>query len=89
MVYERGGRRAIVTFNGEIFNFREIWRSPRLRVSVWYRDRHRDHSASYFEWGDTHRFNGMWLLYIRPGSPAASWSRTGSGEKPCITVPGP
>ena len=67
MTYEHDGRRVVVTFNGEIFNYREVRqtledRGHRFRTAT-------DTEiilAAYLEWGNacTSRFNGMWAFAI-------------------------
>jgi asparagine synthase (glutamine-hydrolysing) len=86
MEYTRDGRRAIVTFNGEIFNFREVRRD--LEGSG-YRFRSESDTevilAAYLEWGPecVHRLNGMWAfaLYDEANSTLLL-SRDRFGEKP-------
>jgi asparagine synthase (glutamine-hydrolysing) len=86
MSYERDGRRVVVTFNGEIFNYRE------LRVDLeakGYRFRSTSDTeamlAAYLEWGPdcVRRFNGMWAfaLYDEAGR-VLMLSRDRFGEKP-------
>lgn len=86
MEYERDGRRAIVTYNGEIFNYREVRRSLE---SNGYRFRSESDTevilAAYLEWGPecVHRLNGMWgfALYDVAGGKLLL-SRDRFGEKP-------
>lgn len=86
MLYEHGGRRVIVTFNGEIFNYRE------LRVDLEAKG-HRFQTgtdteiilASYIEWGleCVHRFNGMWAFALyEEAAGRLVLSRDRFGEKP-------
>lgn len=90
MTYERDGRCAIVVFNGEVFNFREIRQTLEGKR---YRFRTGTDTeiilASYLEWGGdcVHRFNGMWAfaLYDQAAGQVLL-SRDRFGEKPCITV---
>lgn len=86
MEYERNGRRVVVTFNGEIFNFQEIRR--RLQ-SLGYAFRTATDTevilASYLEWGAdcVTRFNGMWAFAIyEPALRRLLLSRDRFGEKP-------
>ena len=87
MVYERDGRRVIVTFNGEIFNYQRgpagagssaATRStavPTPRVIL----------ASYLEWGPecVQQFNGMWAFALyEPAARRLFLSRDRFGEKP-------
>ena len=86
MAYAHSGREVIVTFNGEIFNFREIRQALDTKG---YRFRSESDTelllASYLEWGPecVCRFNGMWAfaLYERAES-RLFLSRDRFGEKP-------
>jgi asparagine synthase (glutamine-hydrolysing) len=86
MAYEHRGRRVIVTFNGEIFNYREL-------RGVLEGKGHRFRSGSdteiilgsYIEWGleCVHRFNGMWAFAIyEEAARRLMLSRDRFGEKP-------
>jgi asparagine synthase (glutamine-hydrolysing) len=86
MVYEHGGRRVMVTFNGEIFNFREIRQALEAKG---YRFRTESDTeiilASYIEWGCecVHRFNGMWAFALYDEAASQLFlSRDRFGEKP-------
>jgi asparagine synthase (glutamine-hydrolysing) len=86
MAYERDGRRVIVTYNGEIFNFREVRDELAARG---YRFRSESDTevilASYLEWGAdcVHRFNGMWAFGLyEPAARRLLLSRDRFGEKP-------
>jgi len=86
MSYEHGGRRVIVTFNGEIFNFREI---RQILQTKGYRFRSESDTelllASYLEWGAecVCRFNGMWAFVLYdPAEDRLLLSRDRFGEKP-------
>ena len=86
MVYEHEGRRVITTYNGEIYNFREIRQDLKERG---YRFRTATDTeiitAAYLEWGASciNRFNGMWAfgLYDAPNQKIFL-SRDRFGEKP-------
>jgi len=86
MVCEHGGRRVIVTFNGEIFNYREVRQDLEAKG-------YRFHTGSdteiilvsYLEWGAdcVHRFNGMWAFALyEPAVRQLFLSRDRFGEKP-------
>ena len=86
MVYEHGGRRVIVTFNGEIFNYREVRQALEAEG---YRFRSESDTeiilASYIEWGCecVHRFNGMWAFALYEEAARQLFlSRDRFGEKP-------
>src|SRR5438552_104534 len=86
MVYEHAGRRVIVTFNGEIFNYREVRQTLDAKG---YRFRSGSDTeiilASYLEWGAecVQQFNGMWAFVIyEPGVRRLFLSRDRFGEKP-------
>jgi asparagine synthase (glutamine-hydrolysing) len=86
MVYEHGGRRVIVTFNGEIFNYREVRQALEPKG---YRFRSESDTeiilASYIEWGCecVHRFNGMWAFALYDEAASQLFlSRDRFGEKP-------
>lgn len=86
MVYEHGGRRAIVTFNGEIFNFHEV---RAALAGKGYRFRSESDTeivlASYIEWGSdcVHHFNGMWAFALYDEAESRLLlSRDRFGEKP-------
>jgi asparagine synthase (glutamine-hydrolysing) len=86
MDYGHGGRLVTVTFNGEIFNYREL--RPALEAKG-----HRFKSetdteiilASYVEWGPecVQRFNGMWAFALYDVAARQLFlSRDRFGEKP-------
>src|SRR5437762_3633856 len=86
MVYEHGGRRVIVTFNGEIFNYREVRQELETRG---YRFRSESDTeiilASYIEWGGdcVLRLNGMWAFALYDEAASELFlSRDRFGEKP-------
>ena len=86
MVYEHGDRRVIVTFNGEIFNYREVRQALEAKG---YRFRSESDTeiilASYIEWGFecVHRFNGMWAFALYDEAASQLFlSRDRFGEKP-------
>jgi asparagine synthase (glutamine-hydrolysing) len=86
MTYARGPHSVTVTFNGEIFNFREI---RRLLEAKEYRFHTGTDTeiilAAYLEWGRecVHRFNGMWALALYDqGAGEIFLSRDRFGEKP-------
>lgn len=67
MTYEKGGKKAIIVFNGEIYNFLEL--KEELKEKGYKFKNHSDTEvilASYFEWGKdcVKRFNGMWAFCI-------------------------
>jgi len=86
MEYERAGRRAIISFNGEIYNFRA------LREKLEHKGyRFRSHTdtevilAAYLEWGSdcVAELNGMWAFAIYdPVAKTVLLSRDRFGEKP-------
>ncbi len=86
MAYTCNGRRAILTFNGEIFNFRAIRRE--LKAKGYRFDSESDSEvvlASYLEWGSAcvQRFNGMWAFALyEPEARTLFLSRDRFGEKP-------
>ncbi len=86
MLYERDGRRVIVSFNGEIFNFHEIRRT--LETKGYRFGTGTDTEvilASYLEWGAecVLRFNGMWAFALYdPAVRQLMLSRDRFGEKP-------
>ena len=86
MVYEHGGRRVIVTFNGEIFNYREVRQELETKG---YRFRSESDTeiilASYIEWGGdcVLRLNGMWAFALYDEAASELFlSRDRFGEKP-------
>lgn len=67
MVYEKSGRKLIITFNGEIYNYQEI--RAKLKTLGYLFHSHSDTEvvlAAYMEWGErcVHEFNGMWSFCI-------------------------
>lgn len=86
MVYESAGRRVIITFNGEIFNYRDV-RTQLLGLGYQFRSESDTEVilASYLEWGPAcvHRFNGMWAIALyEPAARKLFLSRDRFGEKP-------
>jgi asparagine synthase (glutamine-hydrolysing) len=86
MAYEREGRHAVVTFNGEIYNFHHIRRELESRG---YRFNTGTDTevipAAYLEWGleCVERFNGMWAFALYdPTRKQIVLSRDRFGEKP-------
>jgi len=86
MGYERDGRRLVVTFNGEIFNFREVRAALEARG---YRFRSESDTeiilAAYLEWGAdcVTRLNGMWAFALYDETAHSLFlSRDRFGEKP-------
>ena len=86
MLYEHGGRRVIVTYNGEIFNFREIRKALEAKGYPFHTGSDTEIIlASYLEWGSdcVHRFNGMWAFALyEPAVRQLLLSRDRFGEKP-------
>jgi asparagine synthase (glutamine-hydrolysing) len=86
MDYEHGGRRALVTFNGEIFNYQEIRRELQGRGYAFRTGTDTEVIlASYLEWGldCVQRFNGMWAFALyEPQARRLLLSRDRFGEKP-------
>ncbi len=86
MAYERDGRRVVITFNGEIFNFQEI--RQQLQGLGYAFGTGTDTEvilASYLEWGQdcVSRFNGMWAFALyEPARRRLLLSRDRFGEKP-------
>jgi len=86
MAYERDGRRVVVTFNGEIFNFREVRQDLQGKG---YRFRSESDTeailAAYLEWGPdcVKRLNGMWAFALYDVTAGRLLlSRDRFGEKP-------
>jgi asparagine synthase (glutamine-hydrolysing) len=86
MVYERGGRRVIVTFNGEIFNYREVKQELEAIGYPFHTGSDTEVIlAAYVEWGPecVQRFNGMWAFALyEPAMRQLLLSRDRFGEKP-------
>jgi asparagine synthase (glutamine-hydrolysing) len=86
MVYEHGGRRVLVTFNGEIFNFPEIRQELQGRGYPFRTGTDTEIIlAAYLEWGAdcVTRFNGMWAFALYdPAARTLLLSRDRFGEKP-------
>jgi asparagine synthase (glutamine-hydrolysing) len=86
MVYERDGRRAIVTYNGEIFNFREVRADLLARGYRFVSESDTELLlAAYLEWGAqcVTRLNGMWAFALYdPSAQQLLLSRDCFGEKP-------
>ena len=86
MAYERDGRRIVVTFNGEIFNFREV-RQDLERKGYCFRSESDTEIilAAYLEWGPecVQRLNGMWAFALYDElAGKLLLSRDRFGEKP-------
>lgn len=86
MAYEHDGRRVIVVFNGEIFNFHKVRHALEVKG---YRFRTGSDTevilAAYLEWGRecVHQFNGMWAFALyEEGGGQLFLSRDRFGEKP-------
>ncbi len=67
MAYEHKGKKAVITFNGEVYNFQEIRKE--LENKGYRFNSNTDTEvilASYFEWGENcvNYFNGMWSFCI-------------------------
>ena len=86
MVYERAGRRVIVTFNGEIFNYRDVRQVLEAKGFAFRSGSDTEVIlASYLEWGSecVHQFNGMWAFVVyEPAVRQLFLSRDRFGEKP-------
>jgi asparagine synthase (glutamine-hydrolysing) len=86
MVYERDGRRVVVTFNGEVFNFREV--RADLEAKGYRFSSESDTEiilAAYLEWGPecVARLNGMWAFALYDETARSLFlSRDRFGEKP-------
>jgi len=86
MAYEHRGRRVLVVFNGEIFNFQEI-RGQLQSLGYSFRSGTDTEVilAAYLEWGleCVQRFNGMWAFALyEPAAQRLLLSRDRFGEKP-------
>jgi asparagine synthase (glutamine-hydrolysing) len=86
MAYDRDGRRVILTYNGEIFNFREVRAELEAKG---YRFRSESDTeiilAAYLEWGPecVTRLNGMWAFALYDETARSLFlSRDRFGEKP-------
>ena len=86
MAYEHGGRSAVIVYNGEIYNFREIRQELEGKG---YQFRSTSDTevipAAYLEWGPgcVARFNGMWAFAIYDiARKQVLLSRDRFGEKP-------
>jgi asparagine synthase (glutamine-hydrolysing) len=86
MVYSHNKRKAIITFNGEIYNFQDIRNEL---VSKGYKFESMSDTevmlASYLEWGEdcVKKFNGMWAFCIYdPQKSLLLLSRDRVGKKP-------
>jgi asparagine synthase (glutamine-hydrolysing) len=86
MVYEYAGRRVLVTYNGEIFNYREVRRTLETKGYSFRSDSDTEIIlAAYLEWGQdcVHQFNGMWAFALyEPALRRLLLSRDRFGEKP-------
>lgn len=86
MVYVHGGHRLVLTFNGEIFNYRQV-RAELLAKGYAFRSESDTEVilAAYAEWGSrcVQRFNGMWAFALYdPSEQQILLSRDRFGEKP-------
>ena len=67
MTYSHNGRKAVITFNGEIYNFQEI-KDELIKKGYEFKSKTDTEVivASYLEWGFdcVKRFNGMWAFCI-------------------------
>lgn len=86
MAYDHGGRRVLIVFNGEIFNFQDVRRELQ---ALGYGFRTGTDTevilASYLQWGTecVQRFNGMWAFALyEPAVRRLLLSRDRFGEKP-------
>jgi len=86
MAYEHHGRCAIVTFNGEIYNFRDIRRALKARGYSFHTETDTEViPAAYLEWGlgCVEHFNGMWAFALYDSiNNLIFLSRDRFGEKP-------
>ena len=86
MVHEHGGRRFVISFNGEIFNYRQV-RGELADLGHVFRSGSDTEVilAAYAQWGPdcVRRFNGMWAFALYdPGQTQLFLSRDRFGEKP-------
>lgn len=86
MEYEHRGRRVVVTYNGEIYNYRDI---RKYLEKGGYRFRSETDTeiilAAYMEWGPdcVEKFNGMWAFALYDSAKKQILlSRDRFGEKP-------
>ena len=90
MVYERGGRRVIVTFNGEIFNFREIRHALETKGYRFHTGTDTEIIlASYLEWGSECVQRVQWHVGVSRSTnrrrDSSSCRETDSGKSRCTT----
>jgi len=86
MKYTHGGRVVWITYNGEIYNFKEV-RTELVKLGYQFTSETDTEVilAAYLEWGTdcVDRFNGMWAFAIYdPGENALFMSRDRFGVKP-------
>ncbi len=86
MMYEHNKNKAVIVFNGEIYNFKELKEELKKRG---YKFKTKTDTevvlASYMEWGEecVKRFNGMWAFCIyNPKEKILFLSRDRLGQKP-------
>lgn len=86
MVYEKDGRHAVITFNGEIYNFQEIKSELEARQYVFKSTSDTEVIlAAYLEWGEecVKKFNGMFAFVIYdPEKNILFGARDRLGKKP-------
>lgn len=86
MVYSHSGKKAIIVFNGEIYNFQKI-RKELIKKGHKFKSNSDTEVilASYLEWGKdcVKKFNGMWAFCIfDPQKKILFLSRDRVGQKP-------
>ena len=86
MVYQRKNKKAVIVFNGQIYNFQEI-KAELIKKGYKFKSKSDTEVilASYFEWGFdcVKRFNGMWVFAIYdPKKKILFLSRDRLGQKP-------
>lgn len=86
MDYAHGGRRVVITYNGEIYNFREIRQQLEQKGYTFRSSTDTEIiPAAYLEWGAgcVEKFNGMWAFALYDSSnKQLLLSRDRFGEKP-------
>jgi len=86
MEYDHGGRRVVVTYNGEIYNFREIRKALEQKGHSFKSSTDTEIiPAAYLEWGErcVEKFNGMWAFVLYDSNKKQLLlSRDRFGEKP-------
>ena len=86
MEYEQKGRKAVITYNGEIYNFLELRKKLEKRDYKFKSNTDTEVIlASYLEWGYecVKKFNGMWAFCIYdPQKKILFCSRDRMGQKP-------